>query len=277
MDRRRYLGALIWLLAPCAAPAQQTPTYLRDRGTGIATSMFGSYVAAGELLVYPFFEYTAQDLEYKPSELGYGLDQDFRGRFRESETLLFLGYGASQRLALELEGVVYTRATLRKAPSDPSAQPSQLEESGLGDIQAEARWRWGFEAPARPEVFSYLELDFPFQRSRRLIGTQDWEVKLGTGVVKGFRFGTFTVRAAAEYHEDEGTVDFGEYALEYLKRVSDTWRVYAGVEGTQDEVEFITEAQCRIGARAVLKLNNAIGLTSKAPNWAPEVGVMLTF
>jgi hypothetical protein len=33
------------------------PTYLEDRGTGIPTSMFGTYVRRGELLVYPFFEY----------------------------------------------------------------------------------------------------------------------------------------------------------------------------------------------------------------------------
>jgi hypothetical protein len=26
-----------------------------------------------------------------------------------------------------------------------------------------------------------------------------------------------------------------------------------------------------------LKLNNGIGLTSKAPGWAPEVGVMISF
>jgi hypothetical protein len=41
--------------------------------------------------------------------------------------------------------------------------PSTLHESGLGDVQAGARWRWAFENSSRPEFFSYLETDFPFQ------------------------------------------------------------------------------------------------------------------
>lgn len=266
-------------LMTAVATAQQPPppSYLRDRGPGIATSMFGTYVAAGELLVYPFFEYTTQDLEYKPAELGYGLDQDYRGPFRQTESLLFLAYGLSNRLAFEFEGALNTTATLHKAPNDTSTLPSRLHESGLGDVQAEARWRWAFESERRPEVWSYFEANFPLQRDRLLIGTQEWEFKLGTGLIKGFRFGTVTVRAAAEYHPEAGTLEAGEYAVEYLRRISPTWRLYAGVEGTQDEVEFITEAQWRLAPRAVLKLNNAFGLTSKAPNWAPEVGIVFSF
>ena len=65
--------------------------WLSDRGTGVRTSIFGTYVRSGELLVSPFFEYYIDnDFEYKPAELGYALDQDFRGRFRASEGLIFL-------------------------------------------------------------------------------------------------------------------------------------------------------------------------------------------
>ena len=39
------------------APDPPLPVYLRDRGTGVSTSMFGTYVRRRELLVYPFFEY----------------------------------------------------------------------------------------------------------------------------------------------------------------------------------------------------------------------------
>jgi hypothetical protein len=260
-----------------AGNAQRLPAYLADRGTGIATSMFGEYVRRGELLVYPFYEYTSQSLEYKPSELGFGLDQDFRGRFREHEALIFLAYGLGDRLALELESVVYTSARLRKDPSDPSAMPAEIRESGFGDTQAEARWRWARETLSRPEVFSYLEIDFPFQRNRRISGTQDWEYKFGTGVIKGFSFGTITARAAAEYEQADKELIFGEYALEYLKRLSPSFRFYTGVEGNQDEVEWIIEGQYRLGRRAHLKLNNAFGLTSKAPDFAPEVGIMFNF
>jgi hypothetical protein len=260
-----------------AANAQRLAPYLADRGTGIATSMFGEYVRRGELLFYPFYEYTSQSLEYKPSELGFGLDQDFRGRFREHEALIFLAYGLSDRLALELESVFYATATLRKDPSDPSTVPAEIRESGFGDTQAEARWRWGHETLSRPEIFSYLEVDFPFQRKRKIIGTQDWEYKLGTGVIKGFAFGTITARAAAEYEQGDRELIFGEYAIEYLKRLSPVFRFYTGVEGNQDEVEWIIEGQYRLGRNAHLKLNTAFGLTSKAPDFAPEIGIMFNF
>ena len=75
--------------------------------------MFGTYVRRGELLVYPFFEYYRdRNLEYKPVQLGYGLDQDFRGKYRASEGLLFTAYGLTDWLAVELEAAVI-KATLR--------------------------------------------------------------------------------------------------------------------------------------------------------------------
>jgi hypothetical protein len=264
-------------LMTTAAFAQGRAPYLADRGTGIPTSMFGDYVRSGEFNVYPFYEYTSGNLEYKPAELGFGLDQDFRGQFREHEAMFFVAYGVSDRLALEFESALYASARLRKDPTDPSAMPPVLRESGFGDTQVEARWRWAHETFSHPEVFSYLEVDFPFQRNKRIIGTQTWAYKLGTGAVKGFSFGTLTLRAAGEYDEADKKIIFGEYALEYLKRLSRNWRVYSGIEGDQDEVELILEAQRRLGERATLKLNSGFGLTSKAPDFAPEIGVMFRF
>ena len=271
------LVATSMFFASAVGLAQDRAPYLADRGSGIPTSMFGDYVRSGELKVYPFYEYTSQKLEYKPAELGFGLDQDFRGQFREHEAMFFLAYGVSDRLAVEFESALFASARLRKDPGDPSAMPAVLRESGFGDTQIEARWRWGRETFSRPEVFSYLEVDFPFQRNRKIIGTQTWAYKLGTGAIKGFSFGTLTLRAAGEYDEAEKKVVFGEYALEYLKRVSTNWRVYSGIEGDQDEVELIIEGQRRLGARATLKLNSGFGLTSKAPDFAPEIGVMFRF
>src|SRR5262245_62098643 len=93
--------------SPAASQEATLPAYLQDRGTGIPTSMFGTYVRKGELLVYPFFEYYHDnDLEYKPSELGFGADQDFIGKYRAREALLFLSYGVNDRLALEFEASV---------------------------------------------------------------------------------------------------------------------------------------------------------------------------
>ena len=52
-------------------PDKTNPVYLQDRGTGVSTSMFGTYVRKNELIVYPFFEYYRDsDFEYKPEELG---------------------------------------------------------------------------------------------------------------------------------------------------------------------------------------------------------------
>lgn len=260
-----------------AQEEDDVPIYLRDRGTGIPTSMFGTYVRPGELLVYPFFEYYRDDdAEYEPAELGYELAEDFRGKFRGYEGLIFLGYGLTDWLAVEFEAAVM-KATLETASEDPTDIPDKIEESGLGDVEGQLRARWLKENERRPEVFSYFETVFPLQDEYSLIGTSDWEFKLGTGITKGFSWGTITLRTAAEYDGAESKVEAGEYAVEYLKRLSPAWRVYAGIEGEQDEIELITEAQWHITDSIFVKLNNAVGLTSKAEDWAPEVGIMFSF
>ena len=265
------------LAQPRRAQAQASVDRSRDRGPGIPTSMFGTYIQRGEFLLYPFFEYYHdKDAEYSPDELGYGLDADYRGPYRASEALLFFGYGVSDRLALELEAAVIS-AKQTKAPDDPSGMPATVEESGLGDVEGQLRWRWNRETDRGPEVFSYFETVFPLQKQKRLIGTQDWEFKLGTGLVRGFAWGTATVRAAVEYDAAEGTAALGEYAVEYLRRLSPSLRLFGGVEGSEDEIELIMEAQWTLRPNVVLKLNSAFGLTSKATDWAPEIGVMFSF
>jgi hypothetical protein len=206
--------------------------------------------------------------------LGYGLHQDFQGESSAFEGLIFLAYGLTDWLALEMEAAVIT-TTLHKANGDPSSMPDRIEEAGLGDVEGQFRLRWLKETTGRPEVFSYLETVFPLQPDRLLIGTQDWEFKLGSGIAKGFSFGTCTLRAAVEYDAGEGALELGEYAVEYVKRLSPHWRVYLGVEGAMDEVELIPEAQWHIiPDTVVLKLNGAFGVTSAATDWAPEVGIM---
>jgi len=128
--------------------------------------MFGTYIEPGEFMIYPFFEYYYdQDAEYSPQELGYELDEDRRGRFRASEALIFLSYGVSERLAVEMEGAVIT-ATQYKADDDTSDIPDQLKESGLGDVEGQLRWRWAQETAGSPEVFSYFETVFPLARGK---------------------------------------------------------------------------------------------------------------
>jgi hypothetical protein len=264
--------------AASANAQRNPPPYLADRGEGIATSMFGEYVTAGEFVFYPFYEYTRyREFEYKPAEMGFGLDQDFRGRFVEREANTFLAFAPTSRILFELESALWTTATLRKSPSDPSALPPVLKESGFGDTQAEIRYRIAHEKKKRPEIFSYLEVDFPFQRHRRIIGTQGWEYKFGAGAIKGFSFGTLTLRIAGESTQEDHRPALGEYALEYLKRLSPKFRFYTGLEGDQDEVEYIVEGQYWLNSHVHLKLNTALGVTSKAADFAPEVGVFFSF
>jgi hypothetical protein len=98
----RFIGLaalLTWSLGEARASSQTTsqtalPTYLKDRGTGVATSMFGTYIRKGEFIIYPFFEYYSDDdLEYNPDEFGGEGLEDYRGRYRAKEGLLFFGYG----------------------------------------------------------------------------------------------------------------------------------------------------------------------------------------
>lgn len=264
---------------PNLAIAQQhdLPVYLRDRGTGLPTSMFGTYIRKGELLVYPFFEYYLdKNLEYKPAELGYGLNRDFRGKYRASEGLIFIGFGLTDWLAVELEAAVIN-ATLETSANDPSGIPDKIEESGLGDVEGQLRLRWIRENERRPEVFSYFETVAPLQKDKVLIGTPNWEFKFGSGLIKGFLWGTITLRMAGEYSMEKAKLELGEYAAEYLKRLSPAWRAYLGVEGTKDEVELIAEVQWHITDDLFIKLNNAFGITSKATDWAPEIGIMFSF
>jgi hypothetical protein len=239
--------------------------------------MFGTYIRRGEWLLYPFFEfYRDGNFEYKPEELGVAGDQDYRGRFRAHEALFFVAYGLTGSLAFEME-IAAIRASLEKSPADSSALPRRLTESGLGDVEGQLRWRWRQESASRPEIFSYAEVVLPHNPDKPLIGTEDVEIKLGTGLVRGFSWGTLTARAAVEYAAGSSSpFDIGEYAVEYLRRVSSAWRLYVGIEGTQDEVSLLGEAQWHLAPNVFIRVNNGIGLTSKAIDWAPEVGIVVS-
>jgi hypothetical protein len=283
---RAWVPALAFLLGTAAvsragirAPLDTDglPSYLRDRGTGVPTSMFGTYIQKGQVLVYPFFEYYQDsDAEYAPNELGQTLDQDFRGEYNASEYLIFLSYGFTDRLAVEFEAA-YIDAELETAREDTTGLADEITESGLGDVEGQVRYRFREETTGGPEVFSYFETVFPTADEGSLIGTTDWEFKLGFGAVRGYAFGTMTARAAVEYDKSEDKFGLGEAAIEYLRRLSASWRVLGGFEGNEDEVEAIVEAQWHFAKFACLKMNSAFGVTSKATDWAPEVGVMFNF
>jgi hypothetical protein len=263
-----------------ASPAiagEVAPAYLEDRGAGVATSMFGTYIRRGELIVYPYWEYYLDNnREYTPGELGFTGEQDFRGRYRASEGLLFLAYGITEDLAVQVEGTVI-RASLQKSDEDASDLPPRLEQSGLGDREVQLRWRWRRENERRPELWSYLDVGLPHNENKPLIGTAGVEMELGTGVTRGFLWGTLTARASVLYEGASDTkLAFGEYGVEYLKRLSRSWRVFAAVQGAEDEVTLITEAQWHLTRHVFLRFNQELGLTRNATDWEPQLGVLFT-
>jgi hypothetical protein len=276
---------VVWVSLLCltvlATPAigQEAP-WLADRGPGIKTSLFGTYVQKGEFLVYPFYEYTKNTSEeYHPTELGgeYDGKNEFMGTLVELEVLLFLAYGISEKFAIELEGALYTKGTFDTAPDDPSNLPDQIVESGLGDVETQLRWRYNKETATKPEYYSFFEVVFPLQSDNVVVGTSDWEYAAGFGLIKGFSWGTIDGRVSFKYDEVDGQVEAGEYAIEYLKRVSPKWRMVGTLEGEDDEISLIGEAQWFLSPHAFFKFNCGFGITEKAPNIAPEIGIMLSF
>ncbi len=264
--------------SPDATPPEEAlPTYLKDRGTGVATSMFGTYVRRGELIMYPYWEYYRDgNREYNPDELGFAGQEDFRGRYRASEGLFFLAYGITDGFAVQAE-VAAIRASLEKSPTDASLLPPKLEESGLASFETQLRWRWRKEDDRRPELWSYLDVVYPTNKKEPLIGTVGWEAELGLGVTRGYRWGTLTGRVALAYEGASTTkFDLGEYAVEYLKRVSPSWRFFLAVQGSGDAVSLITEAQWHLTRHVFIRFNQEIGLTSRATDWEPQLGILFT-
>lgn len=271
------LVAALLASSPVESAGQVDGFRVRDRGgPGVPASQFATYIGAGDLVVYPYYEYYRdKDAEYKPSELGYVGDVDYFGRYEAHETLLFLAYGLSSRVQVEVEAA-YITARQEKASNDASNFPAGgLEEDGLGDVEAQIRHLWREDTAGGPAVFGYFETVFPFQKDGSLIGTTSWEFQYGLGLVRSSSWGTATLRTAVAWAE--GSPEFGEYSLEYVRGVSDRLRFYGAVEGSEDEVELITEMQVFFTPDIKLKLNNAVGIAKKAPGWAPEVGVMFTF
>jgi len=277
-----FLNTIIYaIIVICFLPiknySQELPFYLQDRGKGIPVSIFGNYVQKGELLIYSFYEYYKdKNFEYEPFDFGYSSIQEFRGRYRGHEGLIYIGYGISDRLAIEFEAGVIN-ADFNKSDIDMSEVPSNINESGISDVEGQIRWRWNYENAETPEFFNYFEYVFPTGKKNSLIGTSDWEFKLGIGLIKGFKWGTITFRSTLDYSGDENKVEPGEYAIEYLKKISKQFQFFFMLEGSQDEVALVPAIQWYVRQNVFLKASNGVGITSKATDMAPEVGIMFSF
>ena len=114
-----------------------------------------------------------------------------------------------------------------------------------------------------------------------LTGTPGWELKFGTGLVPahGLRWGTLTARAAVEYSEASSShFDIGEYTVEYLRRLSPEVPDLNRRSGRHTG-RTLGAGRSAMAHRpgAIVKLNLGRGLTSKATDWAPELGILFTW
>ena len=251
-----------------------------DRGNGIRTSMVETYVEPHQLLIYPFGAYTwDHNFEYSPSMFGYGNIDDFRGTYASAEAALFVAYGVTDWLAVELEGS-QIRATFEKSPADTFGTPAKIQQSGLSDIAGQVRLRLSHERGSRPEFFASVEVLPPQHEQQELIGDAQWDIKSELGAVRQYRWGTMTFRTTIEYNRGDSHWDLGETSLEYLRRLSPAWRLLLGIEGGEggapDDYGFIAAAHWRVARGLDLKLFNAVGLMSKATDWETQLGVMWT-
>lgn len=247
----------------------------------MTTSLFGTFVRGGELLVYPFYEYERTEEEYNGEDLGLADDdEDYVGDLDGHEALLFIAWGITEDIHLELESLLYEKAVLHKAPDDTTSGLINTYDESLAfpALQAQLRWRLHRETSTLPEVFTWVEVDHPLRTEKVLVGNADWEGALGVGFVKGFSWGTITPRLSLNYDHEENLLDIGEWAVEYFKRLNDQWRFVATIEGEKDqEISLIGEIQWHFSRQAYFKLNSGFGVHGPAPDVAPEVGIMFSF
>lgn len=276
------LGFLL-AAAALASPSQAQevtglPSYLYDRGDGIRTSLLATYVRPKEFVFYPFYEYTrTKNFEYKGTDLGFPGNVDFLGKKTEREALLYLGYAFSDSLMVEFESALHSTVDFRKASNDTTTVPAQIRESGLGDTEAQIRWRYAKETETRPDITLFFESVFPLQRNKKLLGTQHWEFASGVVLTKGYSFGTMSLRGSVNYDRGDRKFRVGEYGIDYLKRLSPDWRVALSLEGHETELSVIGELQYSLSKDAILKLNCGLGLSKRDRAIAPEIGVLFRF
>jgi hypothetical protein len=281
--RAALFGFLVLAGLPDLLPGQDVPepAWYRDRGRGIASSLAALDVEKGRLLVHPFFEYVRDhNREYTPQDFGVGPDINYRAQSRRKAAEIYLGYGVTDWLALEFEGA-YVHETFRKAPEDSFATPARLTEKGVADLEAQVRIRALRERPGRPEILTFFELTARTHPENFLIGDPDWDIRPGVALSKGFGFGSLTGRVNAEYNHAEKHFDLGEVAVGYQRGLTAKWRLYLGIEGgeggSMDEWELLPALRWAPLPGLQLRLESSIGISSKAPDWSPQVGVVFAF
>ena len=151
-----FYATLLSVMAATAAFADEVlPPYLQDRGEGMTTSLFGTYVRGGEWLVYPFYEYVRDEEDYNGEDLGTSDDdEDFVGKLDIHQALFWVSYGITDDVAIELEPVLYEKHILYRASNDTSSGiPDHVDESKTFlSLEGRVIWRALREPATRQEL-----------------------------------------------------------------------------------------------------------------------------
>ncbi len=265
-----------------AEDAPESAPYLRDRGPGVATSLSGIYLGAGEWLGAASYQHLEnRGFQYSPEEFGFADANDYLGKYESSGGIFFLGYGVSDSIALGLK-LTGGSIKLTKASDDLSAMPLEMKESGISAIAPELTWRFMTETAHRPELYTFVSVEIPQNRDTNLIGTPDWVVLPGLGINRGFSWATLSARMNYEYDAaSASTIDFGKWSIEGQRRFSDVWWVSAGLEGQVggannfDEAWQITFVQWSPTPHVAVRLGSRIGLTQQTEGWTGELGIVV--
>lgn len=263
------------LLAATSVLAQE-----KDRGPGLPTSQPGIYVERGEVLFDVFAVYTKDsDYEYLPDDFGFPSPVgEFKGNNRTDGGVVLAAWGISDRFAVELRAAA-TKAKLDKAPEDTTGMPDTTEESGLGDVRTRLTWRWLRENEHHPELWLFEDLLLPHDSGNPLIGTSDLTAETGIGLSHGARWGTMTYRASFLYEPGSEThIDFGDIAIEYLKRVSRSVSLLGDLLLVQGDEYYVTgQVKWDLSPRVALSLLGKAGLSAAAVDTTAEGGIVFRF
>ena len=279
------MALLAWSPGPALAgaadpaPAQELPAYLADRGPGISTSQFATYVASRASS-----SSTPSTSTRGPPPSSTTRASSARSAARTSSASssstrpCSLSPTASRTASpSSSKGRSTPRPPSRRRPATRATSPPASRNRGWATSRARSAGAGERRRLPGPSFYSFLEIVFPLQENKLLIGTQDWEGALGLGFLRGYCWGTIGGRLAVAWDGEDSRLQLGEYAVEYIKRTSPRWRFLASLEGESEEVSLIGEAQWSFSLRAFLKLNCGFGLTELSPDVAPEVGILFRF
>jgi len=170
-------------------------------------------------------------------------------------------------------------ARFERSSLDTSGTPATIKESGFTDLAAQARLRLASEQGKATEIFASLEFIPATHRGKKLISDRWTDLKGEIGLVRGFQFGTMTLKTTVEWNHGT-TLGPRQHRWSTCDRCRPSggcsWRSRAARAGAMDEWVFVTAAQWRISIAPFSSFPTA-SAWRRIHDWEPQVGIMLAF